>query len=129
MEALVPQARIYAYIINDAKVGTSIMITCQLFVIELNAYVLFDSGATHSFISSRFAKRLGKKEDSMSQLSGTALPSGDILLTRCWLRIVPMVISGRMLCANLIIIDMINYDVILGMDFLGKYNAVINYRC
>ena len=27
---------------------------------------------------------------------------------------------------DLIIIDLYDYDVILGMDFLGKYNAVIN---
>ena len=27
---------------------------------------------------------------------------------------------------NLIIIDLYDYDIILGMDFLGKYNAVID---
>ena len=56
----------------------------------------------------------------------TALPSGTILLSNYWLRDVPIIISGRELSANLIILEMVNYDVILGMDFLGKYEATIN---
>ena len=33
----------------------------------------------------------------------------------------PVVISERELCADLVMLDMTDYDVILGMDFLSKY--------
>ena len=39
-----------------------------------------------------------------------------------------MIISGRELFVDLIILEMHDYDVILGMDFLGKYNATIVCR-
>jgi len=56
------------------------------------------------------------------------LPSGEILLSNYWLRNVPIIICARTLYVNLIIISMNDYDVILGMDFLRKYNVVIDCR-
>ena len=40
----------------------------------------------------------------------------------------PIVFSGRELHADLVLIKMYDYDVILGMDFLGKYNSLIECR-
>ena len=37
-------------------------------------------------------------------------------------------IAGRKLFADLVVLDMIDYDVILGMDFLRKYNAKIDCK-
>ncbi|KAL5574595.1 hypothetical protein UlMin_016294 [Ulmus minor] len=53
-------------------------------------------GATHSFISNSFVDRLNWVRDRMNQSFHIALPSG----------------------------EMYDYDVILGMDFLGKYNLI-----
>ena len=39
-----------------------------------------------------------------------------------------MVISKRELKADLVMLDMTDYDVILGMDFLSKYGAMINCK-
>ena len=46
-------ARIYAYIRGDAKAGISTVVTGQLLVANYDAYALFDSGVTHSFISTK----------------------------------------------------------------------------
>ena len=37
-------------------------------------------------------------------------------------------VCGRELSANIFLIDTSGYDVILGMTWLSKYHAVINYR-
>ncbi|KAL5539055.1 hypothetical protein UlMin_044547 [Ulmus minor] len=84
--------------------------------------------ATHSFISNSFADRLNWVRDRMNQSFHVALPSGEVLLSNYWVRHVPIVFSGRELHADLVLIKMYNYDVILGMDFLGKYNALIECR-
>ena len=40
----------------------------------------------------------------------------------------PVVISERELSVNLVILDMVNYDVILRIDFLFKYEATIDCK-
>ena len=50
------------------------------------------------------------------------------MLSNYWLRVVPIVISERELSADLVILDMIDYNVILGMDFLSKYEATIDCK-
>jgi hypothetical protein len=40
----------------------------------------------------------------------------------------PIVIEGRVLLANLAVFHMLGFDIILGMDWLSKYYAQINYR-
>ncbi|KAL5544699.1 hypothetical protein UlMin_008483 [Ulmus minor] len=49
-----PNARIYAYTKGDAEARGSKVVTGQLLVVNEIARVLFDSGATHSFISAMF---------------------------------------------------------------------------
>ncbi|GMN19423.1 hypothetical protein TIFTF001_045185 [Ficus carica] len=123
LEASEPQGRIYAYTKEDVQAGPSTVVTGQLHFAQQDAYLLIDSRATHSFTSPRFAKKLGRASDRIGRTFRTALPSGEILLSDYWIRHIPIIICGREMYVNLIIIDLYDYDVILGMDFLGKYNA------
>ncbi|KAL5547434.1 hypothetical protein UlMin_002665 [Ulmus minor] len=123
-----PNARLYAYTKGDAEAGGSKVVTGQLPVVNEIAHVLFDSGATHSFISAMFVNCLDRQVECIGQAFRTVLPSGDIMLSSYWLRAVPVVISERELCADLVMLDMTDYDVILGMDFLSKYGAMIDYK-
>ncbi len=56
------------------------------------------------------------------------LPFGKVMLSTCWLRAVLIIVDDRKLCVDLIVLDMHDFDVILGMDWLSKYNATIDYR-
>ncbi|KAL5548997.1 hypothetical protein UlMin_004228 [Ulmus minor] len=123
-----PNARLYAYTKGDAEAGGSKVVTGQLPVVNEIARVLFDSGATHSFISAMFVNCLDRQVECIGQAFRMVLPSGDIMLSSYWLRAVPVVISERELCADLVMLDMTDYDVILGMDFLSKYGAMIDCK-
>ncbi|KAL5568094.1 hypothetical protein UlMin_024669 [Ulmus minor] len=114
--------------IDDAEAGTSKVVTGQLTVANRCANVLFDSGATHSFASTMFASCVNRGKDKINQMFRTILPSGDVMLSNYWLRAVPIVIAGRELSMDLVILDMFDYDVIIGMDFLTKYEATINCK-
>ena len=50
------------------------------------------------------------------------------MLSSNWLRAMPVVVSEREMSVDLVVLDMIDYDVILGMDFLSKYGAIIDCK-
>ena len=102
--------------------------TGHLTVANSNAYILFDSGATHSFISTAHANQLERAKDRISQTFRTSLPSGDVLVSTHWLHAVLVRVANKELYVDLIILDMYDYEIILGMDFLTKYNATIKCR-
>ena len=128
LEAPKPEAQIYAYTKGDVEAGTSNVVTGQLSVANLTLHVLFDSGATHSFISTVHANRIDRVKEVIARTFRTSLPSGDVLVSTHWLRAIPIQMSDRELYVDLIILNMYDYDVILGMDFLSKYNATIECR-
>ncbi|KAL5542303.1 hypothetical protein UlMin_010013 [Ulmus minor] len=76
-----PNARLYAYTKGDVEAGGSKVVTSQLPVVNEIARVLFDSGATHSFISAMFVNYLDRQVECIGQAFRTVLPSGDIMLS------------------------------------------------
>ena len=121
-------AWIFIFTKNDAKVGQSNVVTSQLLITNTRADVLIDSGVIHSFASCKFAKCVLYNCNVLRQGFSIPLPSGDILFSSHWLRAIQMIILGRELVMDLVILEMSDYDVILGMDFLGNYNATIECR-
>ena len=86
LEAPEPQAYNYAYTKGDAEAETSNVVIGQLSLAKQDAYILIDSGATHSFASYAFAKKLYRGEERIRKTFRTALPSRDVLLSKYWVR-------------------------------------------
>ena len=86
----------------------------------MSAYVLFDTGATMSFISSSFVSRIGLSASSVVK-SLITLTSGEEYPCNREFRDIPIVISRCELQANLKEFPMIEFDVILGMDWLSEH--------
>ena len=81
LEAPEPEAKIYAYTKGDVDAGTSNVVTCQLSVANLTLRMLFDSGATHSFVSTIHASRINRMKEVFARTFRTSLPSGDVLVS------------------------------------------------
>ncbi|KAL5537790.1 hypothetical protein UlMin_046097 [Ulmus minor] len=121
-------ARIFTLTQDEVNAGSSNVVTGQISIAGSYAYTLIDSGASHSFASSTFVDKLSVPYEKMSNALNIILPSGDVLLSTYWLKETPIKISDQELYVDLIILEIKDFDVILGMDWLSKYNATIHCK-
>ena len=88
------------------------------------ASVLFDSGATHSFISTQYIAKHSIPLCTMPRAMIVNSPGGTMRAAYQCLGI-KIQIMGREFDARPIALDSESIDVILGMDWLAKYDVVI----
>jgi hypothetical protein len=88
------------------------------------ATVLFNSGASHSFISSSFVVKHQLPITIMKQTMLVSSPGGE-MRTKHICPAISITIRGVDFLVNLIVLDSKSIDIILGMDWLRKYNGVI----
>jgi hypothetical protein len=86
--------------------------------------VLFDLGASHSFISSTFVAKHHLPISIMKHTMLVSSPGGEMRTKHICLT-VSVSIRGVDFLANLIILDSKGIDIILSMDWLKKYDGVI----
>jgi hypothetical protein len=97
----------------------------MFFINDTSAVVLFDSGASHSFISAMYVEKhnmpiaLLKCQMIVSSL-GRDMPARQLCLK------VNLKIRGVDFVANLIVLELEGIDIILGMDCLSKHKALID---
>jgi hypothetical protein len=92
---------------------------------DTSTVVLFDSGASHSFISSAY---VGKHNLRLAMLRCQIIVSslGGDMPTRQLCPKVNLKIRGVDFVAKLIVLESKGIDVILGMDWLSKYKVLID---
>jgi hypothetical protein len=86
--------------------------------------VLFDFRASHSFISSKFVAKHNLPITIIKYTMIVSYPGGEMKTKNICLAI-SIAIAGVDFLSNLIIIDSKGIDIILGMDWLSKYDRVI----
>lgn len=86
---------------------------------------LFDSGASHSFISSSLAFCLGLDVENFSPPIFVGLPVGGGVILNKICRSCVVVAGDFILEYDLILMDMDGFEVILGMDWLSCFDAII----
>ena len=89
------------------------------------ATVLFDTGATHAFISKSYAEKHRIAISSMSRPMVISSPGGKITTNSVCSR-VSVNIRGIAFCTRMVVIDTESIGVILGMDTLTKWGVKID---
>jgi hypothetical protein len=89
------------------------------------AKVLFDSGALHSFVTKRFVAAGGLTASQMTRNMIVQI-FGSQVRAHLFCEGVPVVIHGVSFQANLIILGTKGLDVVLGMDWMSKYQGHID---
>ncbi|CAL8153028.1 unnamed protein product [Prunus armeniaca] len=90
------------------------------------AKVLFDCGATHSFISTSFASMLELDSENMKPSLLIGSPLGGSLEVDKVCRSCMIEMLGHKIVVDLMVLEMLEYDIILGMDWLTRYQVTID---
>ena len=121
------QGCVYA-ITPQAESADQPVIQGTFFLSRLWIRVLFDSGASHSFIAASVVKELGLEVETLEEPLYVISPLGTRARLGMICRGCELEISGTLHTVDLRIMDMSEFDVILGMDWLTAYRVVIDYE-
>ena len=117
------------FTLNPQEVHASTTaVTGTLLVDKLKARVLFDSGATHSFVSPYFVKTLARDKVIMKSLLAIGIPTGRTIEVKYVFPACVIEIDSKVYPADLIELDVLDFDVVLGMDWLSENYASIDCR-
>ncbi|XP_075504525.1 uncharacterized protein LOC142541966 [Primulina tabacum] len=119
------QGRIFAMNKEGANPDSSV-ISGTILISGKAEITLIDTGATHSFMSEIFLRSLNVVPSFESLHYSILLPSGDELWPSSILKGCTVQVNEEIYFADFIIIPVVAFDVILGMDWLSSYRAVID---
>jgi predicted aspartyl protease len=112
-------------VVEDAQEALDIIIS-MILVNDNNAIVLFDSGASHSFVAANFVQKHNLPLSMLKNRMIVSSPGGDMHARHVCPK-VNILIRGVEFIANLIVLESKGIDVILGMHWLSKHKGMINY--
>ncbi|XP_074337380.1 uncharacterized protein LOC141674568 [Apium graveolens] len=121
------QARTFNMNIKDA-IQSSEVVVGTLSVNNINAKVLFDSGAARSFISESFVGKLNCEIELLVEPLSIIVANQEQVSVKTIYPRCKVEISGYSFPASLIPFQLGEFDVILGMDWLAEHGAQIDYK-
>jgi len=120
------QARYYAIPARPDVVASDAVITGIVSVCHRDAFVLFDPGSTYSYVSSYFAHYLDMPCESLvSSVHVSMLVGNTIIVDRVY-QLCVVTIGGLETRVDLLLLSMVEFDVILGMDWLSPCHAILD---
>ncbi|XP_022553081.1 uncharacterized protein LOC111203525 [Brassica napus] len=114
-----------AFVVGDHEGGEPII--GSVLVGGINAHTLFDTGATHSFVSPTLTKCWNFEGMFLSNAKGIETAGTELMRSTGTYEDVPIVIEGIELKGNLVEMELNHYEVILGMNWLTYHKAVMDF--
>jgi hypothetical protein len=110
--------------VEDAQAAPDVIIG-MILVNNNGAIVLFDSGASHSFVAANFVQKHNLPLVMLKNQMIVSSPGGDMHARHVCSK-VSIHIRGVEFLANLIELESNRIDVILRMDWLSKHKGMVN---
>ena len=87
---------------------------------------MFDLGSTHSFVTEEFVELAQLEKELLEITLSVSTPAHELLLATHRVKGGGVTIAGLVIEATLIVLSMQDFDVILGMDWLGENRVLID---
>jgi len=97
-------------------------------VFSYDVYALIDPGSTLSYVTPFVANKFGIEPELISKPLAVSTPIGDSVIARRVYRGCTVMICSRQTSANLFELEMVDFDVIMGMDWLASCYANVDCR-
>ena len=110
---------------QDADAAQDV-VTGIISILDHDAYTLVDAGAIHSFASRPFLDRFQIETQPLEGRMRVSLPVGDPLFSDRVVRDSRILIGGQEFPADLVTLDMRDFDVVLGMDWLSRHRVTLD---
>ncbi|GJX69941.1 putative reverse transcriptase domain-containing protein [Tanacetum coccineum] len=114
------------YMVGNAGVNPDDVVAGTFLLNNRYASILFDTGADRSFVSSTFGTLLDIIPNILDHGYDVKLADGRIIRVNTILMGCIVNFLNHPFNINLIPVEMGSFDVIIGMDWLSKYNAIID---
>ncbi|GKA88326.1 reverse transcriptase [Tanacetum coccineum] len=97
-----------------------------LYMYDRDVFVLFDTGATHSVVSLAFSKHIKVPSTLLDYALSISTPMKNNVVIGHEYRDCPLRFDDKIRSANLLPLEMSDFDIILGMDWLSEHRATID---
>nr|XP_009765345.1 PREDICTED: uncharacterized protein LOC104216908 [Nicotiana sylvestris] len=87
-----------------------------------------DWGSTLCYVTLYIAKKFGIEPEKLCKPIEVYTPVGDSIIARCIYRGCPVKVHNRLTAADLVELEMVDFDVIMGMDWLESCYATVGCR-
>ena len=104
------------------------MVTCILQVFFINVYTLLDPGATLSFVTPLVARKFYVLPDILNESFMVTTPVSELVVAKMVYRNCPIMFPNRVSHVKLVELNMVDFDVFLGMNWLHACFASISCR-
>ncbi|XP_070029163.1 uncharacterized protein [Nicotiana sylvestris] len=121
-------ARFYALPARPDALASDTIITGIISICGRDVFVLFDQGSTYSYVSSLFAHFLVISPEPLGTPIHVSTPMGNSVVVDQIYRSCMVTFCGFETRAELLLLDMIDFEVILGMDWLSPYHTVLDFH-
>ncbi|XP_073309988.1 uncharacterized protein [Primulina huaijiensis] len=121
-----PQAQVYALTREQAEEAREEMIAGKCYLCSYPAYILVDTGASHTFISKRFVVEHHMRSSPLSMPLSVSTPSGVDISVVSMISDGIISYEGYELRSDMIILEMNDFDCIVGINVLRRYCATVD---
>ncbi|KAH0776371.1 hypothetical protein KY290_007782 [Solanum tuberosum] len=120
--------RLYAITSRQEQENSPDVVIGMIRVFDFTVYALLDPGVSLSFVTSYVAMNFNVLPEQLSESFSVSTPVGESILAERVYRDCPISVNHKSTMADLIELDMVDFDVILGMDWLHSCYASVDCR-
>ncbi|GAV79553.1 RVP_2 domain-containing protein [Cephalotus follicularis] len=113
-------------ILADEVENPNDVVTSTFPVCSKTTHILFDTGATRSFVSLSFVRYLSVPSQDLDICLAVETPSGNTLIADKVHRSCELMLCDRNMLVELVPLAILNFDLTLGMDWLSANHASVD---
>ncbi|GJY45525.1 putative reverse transcriptase domain-containing protein [Tanacetum coccineum] len=113
------------YVVGNAGANPDNVVAGTFLLNNRYAYILFDTGADRSFVSTTFSSQIDITPSTLDHYYDVELADGRIIGLNTILKDCTLNFLNHQFNINLMPVELGSFDAIIGMDWLAKYQAII----